>query len=343
MKRGSLLPLIVAASICSILLGFSPSGFAATATNLVTICTSATMTIQASKCTAWQYNVYSPTAYLESYPQVSPGPKGYTDPLYEYRLGSSITSTMGVKVCPTALVPGTSFNSPQADPCPNNVLVSASTVLGHAEYVITVTANGIEVTQNWNGASVPVAGSPFVENPLVYLALEEANPPAVVSPTAMALDPAGAYLYAYYNTDGDASYYYSFAVESNGSLKQVASLESANSPCAFCNADISVLTASAHYVAVYVPQNGGYIFLMSTKSGVMTTEGSYSTINYLPDTANVTSIQIDASEQWMYVNYSSTGGAVADTAIVYNMQQLPSSLVYVSNLAVGTGGIQIVP
>ena len=45
----------------------------------------------------------------------------------------------------------------------------------------------------------------------------------------------------------------------------------------------------------------------------------------------------------MYVNYSSTGGAVPDTAIVYNMQQLPSSLVYVSTLAVGAGGIQIVP
>jgi len=33
---------------------------AATAINLVTICTSAHAVTQASKCTAWQYNFYSP-------------------------------------------------------------------------------------------------------------------------------------------------------------------------------------------------------------------------------------------------------------------------------------------
>jgi mono/diheme cytochrome c family protein len=103
------------------------------ATNLLTICLSATATTQASKCTKWEYNVYSPSAYIESYPQVSPGPKTWTDPAYEYRLGSTITGVMGVKVCPTALVPGTTFNSPQADPCPNNVLVSASGIIFTAQ------------------------------------------------------------------------------------------------------------------------------------------------------------------------------------------------------------------
>ena len=79
---------------------------------------------------------------------------------------------------------------------------------------------------------------------------------------------------------------------------------------------------------------------MSTKSGAMTDEGLYSIGSYAP---GANSIQIDASEQWMYVNYSSTGGTVPDTAAVFSMQQLPSSLVYVSTLPLGVGGVQIVP
>src|SRR5579872_5662091 len=113
---------------CLFLSFYSTPSTAAGVTNLMTVCTSATTTTQASKCTAWQYNVYSPTAYLESYPQVSPGPAGYTDPNYQYRLGSTLSPTNGVKVCPTALTPGVSFNSPPSDPCPNNKLVAASTV-----------------------------------------------------------------------------------------------------------------------------------------------------------------------------------------------------------------------
>jgi hypothetical protein len=67
-----------------LVLGFYPDdSVAATATNLVTICTSATTTIQAAKCTAWQYNVYSPSAYIESYPTVTPPETGINDPKYE--------------------------------------------------------------------------------------------------------------------------------------------------------------------------------------------------------------------------------------------------------------------
>jgi hypothetical protein len=216
--------------------------------------------------------------------------------------------------------------------------------MAHAEYVITVTANGIEVTNNWNGASVPVAGSPFVENPIVHLAEEVENPPAVLSPTSIALDPAGAYLYAYYNTDGGDSYFFSFAVESKGALKQLSSLIETIGPCAYCQSGIKVMTASAHFVAVFVPQEGGEVFLMSTNAGVMKVERIYSTYNYITGSAAVvTSIQIDPSEHWMYVNYSSTGGTVPDTAAVFNMQSLPSSLVYVSKLPEGSGGVQIVP
>src|SRR5580658_6779445 len=161
MKGSSLLPRIVAASMYSILLGFSPITFAATATNLVTICTSATSTTQASKCTAWQYNVYSPTAYIESYPTVTPAESGINDPNYEYRLGSTITPSMGVKVCPTALTPGVSFFSEQADPCPNNVLVSASTVLPTNTYAVSISNSGIVVYQVNTSSVSQVTGSPF--------------------------------------------------------------------------------------------------------------------------------------------------------------------------------------
>jgi mono/diheme cytochrome c family protein len=132
MKNNRFRSISTIAAVCFMLGAHSQSGAATPAANLVTICTSAHAITQASKCTAWQYNVYSSTAYIESYPQVSPGPKVWTDPAYEYRLGATITPTMGVKVCPIPLTPGTSFTSAAADPCPNNVLVSASTVIAVA-------------------------------------------------------------------------------------------------------------------------------------------------------------------------------------------------------------------
>jgi hypothetical protein len=160
MKKSSLLSFIAAVSICSTLLGFSPSSKAATVTNLLTLCTSATTTTQASKCTAWQYNVYSPTAYIESYPQVSPGPTGYTDPNYAYRLASTVTQTMGVKVCPTALTPGTSYTSAAADPCPNNRLVAASTVLP-SHFVVSTGNSTISAFSVESSIMAPLPGSPY--------------------------------------------------------------------------------------------------------------------------------------------------------------------------------------
>ena len=202
-----------------LVLGFCPEdSVAATATDLVTICTSATTTIQASKCTAWQYNVYSPTAYIESYPTVTPAETGINDPKYEYRLGSTLTPTNGVKVCPTALTPGVGFNSPQADPCPNNNLVATSTVLPINTYAVATSPAGIEVYQvNTSGVSV-VPGSPFVQSP----APTTISGTEVPSPTLTALDPAGQYLYALY----DLSFYVSEAIYSfkivNGFPSQVS-------------------------------------------------------------------------------------------------------------------------
>jgi len=150
---------------------------AATATDLVTICMSATTTIQASKCTAWQYNVYSPTAYIESYPTVTPAETGINDPNYEYRLGSSLTPAIGVKVCPAAQTPGTSFASTSADPCPSNKLVAASTILPTYSYAIMVSPGiptsyiptypvGFQVLQTNTSGSSFVAGGPFVPSPV---------------------------------------------------------------------------------------------------------------------------------------------------------------------------------
>lgn len=99
-------------------------------TNLVTVCTSAKALTQAAKCTAWAYNYFSAGEYIESYPTVTPAPSGINDPNYAYRLGSSLTQNSGVKVCPTALIPGVSFASTTADPCPGNRLAPAGTAAG---------------------------------------------------------------------------------------------------------------------------------------------------------------------------------------------------------------------
>jgi hypothetical protein len=158
-------------------------------------------------------------AYIESYPTVTPAETGINDPKYEYRLGSTLTPTNGVKVCPTALTPGVGFNSPQADPCPNNKLVATSTVLPINTYAVATSPAGIEVYQvNTSGVSV-VPGSPFVQPP----APTTISGTEVASPTLTALDPAGQYLYALY----DLSFYVSEAIYSfkmvNGVPSQVSS------------------------------------------------------------------------------------------------------------------------
>jgi hypothetical protein len=317
MKKISLLPHIAAASICSILLGFSPSSFAATATNLVTICTSATTTIQASKCTAWQYNIYSPTAYIESYPQVSPGPKGYTDPLYEYRLGSSLTPTNGVKVCPTALTPGTSFNSPSADPCPNNVLVAASKILPTYSYAIATSSGGIMVYQiNTSGVGL-VTGSPFVPSPIP---MNYTGVVAFPSPTLTALDPAGQYLYALY----DPGYYVSEVIYSYKMVNGVPSQVSINSN--FGGGDnpggIYIMFATAQHLYLFDTcyRNIPCGSVLNTKNGVIANAGlSFSMPVDLFDTDSVISIAVDPQEQFLYMYLSSTGGTVSDTIAIYSL------------------------
>jgi len=193
---------------------------AATATDLVTICMSATTTIQASKCTAWQYNVYSPTAYIESYPTVTPAETGINDPNYEYRLGSSLTPAIGVKVCPAAQTPGTSFASTSADPCPSNKLVAASTILPTYSYAIMVSPGiptsyiptypvGFQVLQTNTSGSSFVAGGPFVPSPVPTGAGGSLD--TVPGPSLAVLDPTGQYLYALYDTGfATAEILYSF-------------------------------------------------------------------------------------------------------------------------------------
>src|SRR5580658_9313472 len=203
----SLLPRIVAASMYSFLLGFSPITVAAAATNLLTNCTSATTTTQAAKCTAWQYNVYSPTAYIESYPTVTPAESGINDPNYEYRLDSTITPSMGVKVCPTALTPGVSFNSPQADPCPNNKLVSASTVIPASTFAVTISPEGIVVYQVSTAGVNVVPGGPFVPSPVPS---DPENGTTDPSPALIAVDPTGQYLYGAYQNGIGGKVFYTF-------------------------------------------------------------------------------------------------------------------------------------
>jgi hypothetical protein len=300
-----------------LVLGFCPQdSVAATATNLVTICTSATTTTQASKCTAWQYNVYSPTAYIESYPTVKPAESGINDPNYEYRLGSTITATMGVKVCPTALTPGVSFNSPQADPCPNNTLVSASNVLPVSSYAVTETSSGIVVYQVSTAGVTMVPGSPFVPSPVPYNLENETSHPA---PSATAVDPTGQYLYAVYNLATNyGAVVYSFNMI-NGVPHQLSS-SGGFAGCDSCDANPTAIIATAQHVYIQLSTSGALppsIQIMTTNNGVFTSAPSIQVVGF-GGLGPVDSIgfAVDAQEQFLYCYTSSTGTTV-DTVAIY--------------------------
>jgi hypothetical protein len=342
MTKGRLLPQFVAASLCSLLLGFSPSSFAATATDLVTICTSATTTIQASKCTAWQYNYYSPTVYIESYPQVSPGPTGYYDPNYEYRLGSTLTPTNGVKVCPTALTPGVSFTSTAADPCPNNKLVAASTVLPTSSYAVTTIPNGIVVYQiNASGVS-EVAGGPFVESPVLK---NFTGTGTVISPSLIASDPSGEYLYAMYNTGfygPDWVYTYKMI---NGVPNQLADAEIITSNGDSNPIVAQILASTQHLFAVLAPGNAPpSVGVWKTANGILSlpSYGSalYANVDYAL-VGTLINIAVDPQEQFLYWYYSSTSGSVADTVAIFSLSEfdsapgaIPNSLRYIQSVPI---------
>jgi hypothetical protein len=307
-----------------LVLGFCPkASVAATATNLVTICTSATTTTQAAKCTAWQYNAYSPTAYIESYPTVTPAETGINDPNYEYRLGSSLTPTMGVKVCPTALTPGVSFNSPQADPCPNNRLVAASTVLPANTYAVATSPAGIVVYQvNTSGVSV-VPGSPFVPSP----APTTISGTEVPSPTLTALDPAGQYLYALY----DLSYYVSEAIYSfkmiNGVPSQLSSYS--NLTGGDNSGSIYIMLATAQHIYLFntcfesIPCGS----IINTNNGVIASGSGivFSVPESLSTTETVINLAVDPQEQFLYMYMSATGSAPSDTIAIYSLNFAASS------------------
>jgi hypothetical protein len=331
MKTSSLLPLGAPILVCSMLMGFSPTAVAATATNLVTICTSATTTTQAGKCTAWQYNVYSPTAYIESYPTVKPAESGINDPNYEYRLGSTITASMGVKVCPTALTPGVSFFSEQADPCPNNVLVSASTVLPTNTYAVSISNSGIVVYQVNTSSVSQVTGSPFSADP------GNASVPPGGPPYSMALDPTGQYFYcAFVFTETGGTAIASFKMV-NG-VPQALSMSPAFTP-GRTNQSIGQMVATAQhlYAGIAPDQSFPEIVAFDTSNGVFSATGGL-TIQLplnLPTTSpsgadNPISFSVDPQEKFLYWFLSSTGGTVSDTVAIYSLDFATSSATLVS-------------
>ena len=308
------------AALCGacLVLGFCPeASVAATATNLVTICTSATTTIQAAKCTAWQYNVYSPTAYIESYPTVTPAETGINDPNYEYRLASTLTPAMGVKVCPTALTPGVSFNSPQADPCPNNKLVAASTVLPIDTYAIAMTSAGVVVYQvNTLGVSV-VNGSPFFANTSTNSYYE------------LAIDPSGKYIYvASYDPRGLGPDDISSYGIANGIPGQTALSTSSPYDAGHSGPLFGQITATAtHLYASHgedfaVPAS---IEIFGLNNGVIKS-GVVLSIPVPIDQAGPTcSFTVDSQERFLYMYLSSTGGTVSDTVAIYSLNLSGSS------------------
>jgi hypothetical protein len=333
MKNGSMLPPIAAASICSMLLGFSPESEAATATNLVTICLSATTTTQASKCTKWSYNVYSPAAYIESYPQVSPGPAVWTDPNYDYRLGSTVTPTMGVKVCPTSLTPGVTFSSANADPCPNNVMVSASTVLPASSYAIGTNPGGIVVYQVSTSGVSEVAGSPFVPSPLPSSVYPNSGQPF---PYLTALDPTGQYLYAAYDVgETGGSVIYSFKMV-GGVPQQLSNTGDFGGGCGGCDGEWGTIVATAQHVyGNFYPNRAiPLITIFTTTNGVLTGPFFINLPMNLPTTSpegydSSIGFTVDPTEQFLYWYLSSTGGTTSDTIAIYSLNFANSTATFV--------------
>ncbi len=320
-------------AVCLCLSFYSERGDAAGVTNLLTVCTSAATTTQASKCTAWQYNVYSPAAYIESYPQVSPGPAAWTDPAYEYLLGSTITPTMGVKVCPTALTPGASFKSASADPCPNNKLVAASTVIPTSSFAIATTADGIVVYQISADGVNEVPGGPFVPSSVPQGA------PVETTPSLTAVDPTGHYLYAFYNTPQtgfDDAPLYSYELV-NGVPHQVSigpnlggiSIDPAS----------TTLIAAAHHVyidSVTFHHVNPYIEVLTTSAGVMTSAFEVSSAP-LVDASGGGSVygspigfDVDAGEKFLYWYWSNTGNGVANNVAIFSLDFSSSSATLIS-------------
>jgi hypothetical protein len=298
---------------------YSMNADAALMSNLLTVCTSATTTTQASKCTAWQYNVYSPSDYLESYPQVSPGPMSLTDPAYEYRLGVTITPNMGVKICPTPLAPGTSFTSAAADPCPNNKLVSAWTVIPANSYAITTNPNGIIVyAVNASGVS-EVPGSPFVPN-----SLNTPVGPIPPAPVLTAVDPSGQYLYALYNAENPVDYAYIYTYQMSNGVPSQKSVSVAGGGIAINPAPTTLIATAQH---VYSDSTATYhtsptVFVWTAANGVLSSAFTIqSPLNNdgFSEWGAPLGFAVDAQEHFLYWYWSSSGGTVADTVAIFDL------------------------
>jgi hypothetical protein len=227
---------------------------------------------------------------------------------------------MGVKVCPTALTPGVSFNSPQADPCPNNKLVAASTVLPINTYAVATSPAGIVVYQvNTSGVS-EVTGSPFVPSPIPYNPESEQSAPA---PMVTAVDPTGEYLYAVYNLGGVAgAVVYSFNMVSG--VPHQLSNAGDFAACDSCDANPTEIIATAQHVYMQFDTSGAEfpsIQIISTKNGVLSLTPSIFLSGFANVTPNVAPISfaVDPQERFLYVYTSSTGGTVPDTTAIYSL------------------------
>src|SRR6202163_3463633 len=96
-------------------------------TGLALVCVGAKAYTQAAACLTHEFAPLQPGLYFESYPTVVASWR-YTDPNYGYRLASTITPTMGVIICPIAVVPYQPFTG--TDPCgpTSHSMVAASTL-----------------------------------------------------------------------------------------------------------------------------------------------------------------------------------------------------------------------
>jgi hypothetical protein len=124
---------------------------------LAMVCVGATSYTQAAACVTHEYAPLQAGLYFESYP-TEVAHWSYTDPNYGYRLASSITPTMGVIVCPIAVVPYQPFTG--TDPCgPTSHSMVAASSLGIAAVSSASSSSGSSSSGGASSAASSSSGS----------------------------------------------------------------------------------------------------------------------------------------------------------------------------------------
>jgi hypothetical protein len=189
------------------------------------------------------------------------------------------------------------------------------------DYIVTKGPAGI-----WSLA-VTASGTSVVKGPFVPYPVPLNNPDPDPDPAMLAASPNGEFLFALYGAEFGPFQLYSFQMI-NGTPVQVSLVDDGQinySDGGFLRA----MTASANYVFVATTftdttHPAGILWVFRTTNGVLKLVGSY----LLPTVADPLSIQIDAGEHFVYINYANqTDSTVANETAIYDIDIFPPTLV----------------